>query len=94
MRNFIRNIEDFTCANCGFFVSGNGYTNHCPKCLYSLHVDNNPGDRLNNCGGLMKPISFEKKDDEERVIHECAKCKIKKPNKLNANDNFDVVLGL
>ena len=26
-------------------MKGNGYTNHCPKCLWSKHVDINPGDR-------------------------------------------------
>ena len=32
-----------------------GYTsrNHCPFCLWSLHVDENPGDRACECGGEM-----------------------------------------
>ncbi|HCR42265.1 TPA: hypothetical protein DIV45_02815, partial [Patescibacteria group bacterium] len=38
-KNFIRTKEDFTCENCGHRVKGSGYTNHCPKCLYSQHVD-------------------------------------------------------
>ena len=36
---FIRKTEDFICENCGAVVVGNGYTNHCPACLYSKHVE-------------------------------------------------------
>jgi len=44
-RLFTRNIENFTCERCGAAVEGNGFTNHCPACLCSKHVDINPGDR-------------------------------------------------
>lgn len=30
--------------------------NHCPNCLTSLHIDNQPGDRSSNYGGHMEPI--------------------------------------
>ena len=43
--SFTRKVEDFTCEHCGREVHGNGYTNHCPHCLHSKHVDVNPGDR-------------------------------------------------
>ncbi|MBR6751902.1 MAG: RNHCP domain-containing protein, partial [Alphaproteobacteria bacterium] len=46
MKQFVKRVENFTCAHCGAEVFGNGYTNHCPKCLWSRHVDNNPGDRM------------------------------------------------
>src|SRR3989344_2693847 len=55
---FKKVIEDFTCEHCDTFVEGDGYTNHCPKCLWSLHVDNEPGDRANNCNGLMEPFGI------------------------------------
>ena len=58
-KKFQRTIEDFTCEQCNFAVKGNGYTNHCPKCLWSKHVDVNPGDRAATCGGLMEPIGAE-----------------------------------
>ena len=61
MKRFSRRTEDFTCEHCGTKVKGNGYTNHCPQCLYSKHVDINPGDRLSDCGGLMEPIDIEQK---------------------------------
>ena len=56
---FIRKIENFTCNNCGTFVVGDGYTNHCPNCLFSKHVDTSPGDRKSSCKGLMEPIGIE-----------------------------------
>ena len=59
MKKFQKRVEDFCCENCGTEVTGNGYTNHCPKCLYSKHVDINPGDRLNSCGSMMKPTNIE-----------------------------------
>ncbi|MEK7061411.1 MAG: RNHCP domain-containing protein, partial [Patescibacteria group bacterium] len=44
--SFVKKIEDFVCKVCGTKVKGTGYTNHCPNCLYSLHVDEEvPGDR-------------------------------------------------
>ena len=53
--------EDFICDFCGFHVSHLGYTarDHCPNCLFSLHVDNNPGDRMCQCHGKLKPIAIE-----------------------------------
>ena len=65
---FIRKTEDFVCENCGQEVKGNGYTNHCPRCLYSKHVDINPGDRASDCGGLMKPVAVELRHGERIII--------------------------
>lgn len=59
MTSFVRNVEDFTCAHCGAEVKGTGYTNHCPKCLWSKHVDIEPGDRAAGCGGMMEPVRVE-----------------------------------
>ena len=53
--------ETFTCKNCGRVVvpagAGSDHRNHCPNCLFSLHVDVEPGDRESDCGSLMEPIS-------------------------------------
>ena len=73
---FIRTTEDFICENCGREVKGNGYTNHCPYCLYSKHVDVNPGDRAADCGGLMKPVAVELRKGERIIIHECDICEV------------------
>ena len=89
---FIRKTEDFVCENCGQEVRGNGYTNHCPRCLYSKHVDINPGDRASDCGGLMKPVAVELRHGEKIIIHECLKCGCRKPNKASPEDDFDALL--
>lgn len=73
-KKFQRHIEDFTCDHCGAAVTGNGYTNHCPHCLYSKHVDINPGDRANDCGGMLVPVGLEQKSDNWTVLHQCRKC--------------------
>ena len=33
--------------------AGSDHRNHCPNCLSSLHVDEEPGDRASDCGGIM-----------------------------------------
>lgn len=93
-KKFTRTKEDFTCAQCGFFVQGSGYTNHCPHCLWSKHVDINPGDRLATCQGLMQPVGLEIKGGEYIILHRCTKCSFEKPNKSNSDDEFDSILGL
>jgi ribosomal protein L32 len=94
MANFQRKIEDFSCENCGHFIVGNGYTNHCSMCLWSKHVDINPGDRLSECKGMMKPVSVEQKDGDYIILHVCQKCGSKKPNKVSKNDDFDAILSV
>lgn len=91
MKSFTKRIEDFTCENCGTKVAGDGFTNHCPVCLYSKHVDVNPGDRSNACGGLMEPIAY---DQKKGILHRCTICKFEKYNKLQKNDNSDKIIEL
>lgn len=91
---FQRKIEDFICGNCGYRVTGNGYTNHCPKCLYSRHVDIRPGDRQNRCRGLMSPIGLEIKAGEYILIHKCLKCGELKKNKTAGEDNHEALIKL
>jgi hypothetical protein len=91
-KRFSRHIEDFVCENCGQSVSGSGYTNHCPCCLWSKHVDVHPGDRQAQCGGLMAPVAVEAASGSYVLTHRCQKCRIEKRNKLAEGDNFDAVL--
>ena len=91
---FIRRQEDFVCGHCGKTVKGNGYTNHCPDCLYSKHVDVNPGDRAAECGGLMRPVRVELRKNEMIITHECLKCGYRKVNKAAPEDNFELLLKL
>ena len=94
MRQFQRKKEDFICEHCGQEVKGNGYTNHCPNCLYSKHVDINPGDRAEDCGGLMTPVELEQKDGKYIIVHKCQKCGFIRRNKVCEEDNFEEVLKL
>jgi len=93
-KKFTRCQEDFVCEKCKKKVKGNGYTNHCPYCLYSKHVDKNPGDRSNNCLGLMKPIAVEMKKGKYVIIHRCLKCGAVRRNRSAANDSFDTILAV
>lgn len=90
-KKFQKNKEDFVCEKCGAEVKGTGYTNHCPKCLWSKHVDVNPGDRAAMCGGLMEPISAEVEKGEYILTHRCVVCGYTKRNKVQKEDDFDVV---
>src|SRR5690348_16353774 len=93
-KKFTRTIEDFTCQHCGFPVAGTGYTNHCPRCLWSKHVDINPGDRAESCQGLMEPIGVEQKHGEYIILHQCVKCQAIRKNKSVPADDFRQILEL
>lgn len=86
---FLRKKENFKCFNCQNLVYGNGYTNHCPKCLWSRHVDVNPGDRINKCKGEMKPINIEFKSNQYLIFHQCLKCGLIKRVKAVSSDDIE-----
>lgn len=90
--SFIKNKEDFVCENCGTKNKGNGYTNHCSMCLFSKHVDNDPGDRLNTCGGLMEPIYVSYTNNNKYVTHKCLKCLFEKNNILTDDDSVETMI--
>ncbi|MGN0919782.1 MAG: RNHCP domain-containing protein [Alphaproteobacteria bacterium] len=91
---FTRTTEDFECAFCGTHVKGNGYTNHCPECLSSLHVDVNPGDRACACRGLMLAEGWEQKKGQEYIIQKCEKCGYTHKNKISPNDNREAIVAV
>lgn len=94
MKLFQRKKENFKCDNCGFEVLGNGYTDHCPKCLYSKHVDINPGDRQSECKGTMKPVGFEIRHGKYVINYVCEKCGYHHKVKCVKEDDMDVLIGL
>ena len=94
MKKFNRRIENFICEHCGTEVYGNGYTNHCPNCLWSKHVDVNPGDRAADCGGLMEPVGVELKNGEYILLQKCKKCGHLRKNKVSPEDNFEEIIKL
>ena len=94
-KTFTKNDSGFICGNCGKEVKPLGYTsrNHCPFCLYSRHLDVNPGDRMSECRGLMEPVSAE--PDSKKgyiIIHKCKKCGAVRRNKaaLSGEQSDDI----
>ena len=91
--------EGFNCKACGKFITvrdcGTNNRNHCPHCLSSIHLDNIPGDRSADCGGIMEPISiYVRPDGEWALIHRCKKCGELKINRIAADDNEYLLLSL
>ena len=76
-KRFSKNDSGFICRHCGKQVEPLGYTSrdHCPFCLWSIHIDINPGDRANECLGNLVPIKAEL--DSKRgfvILYKCDKC--------------------
>lgn len=91
--------EEFKCRNCRNFIgtppSGGSQRNHCPLCLFSLHVDGKtPGDRASDCHSLMEPIGvfYRVSNLEQMVVHRCRGCGFVRYNRVAADDN-PVLLG-
>lgn len=84
--------DSFTCRVCGWPIvssgAGSNHRNHCPNCLCSVHVDNRPGDRAANCGGVMEPIGVWVRGEHEwAIIHRCKYCGKISSNRIAADDN-------
>lgn len=93
-KKFQKRIEDFVCSHCGAAVVGTGYTNHCPKCLWSKHVDIHPGDRASSCVGVMEPVGIEGIVDKYRIVHRCIMCGYIHRNNVVSEDDMEEVLRL
>ena len=96
MKRFNELDEGFICESCGKEVEPLGYTSrdHCPHCLYSKHVDINPGDRENTCKGLLKPICIEKYKDTYKIIYKCEKCKQEHKNIIAKDDDMESIINI
>lgn len=96
MKKFTMRDESFICENCGKRVNTLNYTarDHCPYCLYSKHVDINPGDRANTCLGLLKPIGIEKFKNTYKIIYKCNKCNQEHKNIIANDDDMDEIIRL
>jgi len=95
--------EAFTCLHCGTQVAplANGSVrNHCPACLWSRHVDENPGDRAADCGGALQPVRAESHPKKGWIIiHRCTECGMERRNKAALDDPhqpdaYDVLIDL
>ena len=97
MKQFTKRDEEFICENCGKKVSKLIYSSrdHCPYCLYSKHVDIMPGDREEDCKGLLKPIRVELDSKKGYVIiYKCEKCNAIRKNKAAEDDNKELLIQL
>lgn len=90
---FQARVEAFVCEHCHHYVEGTGFTNHCPRCLYSKHVDEYPGDRAADCHGLMKPTDVHIKSGiVEKIYQTCEVCGHTRANKVTSQDDFEQIL--
>ena len=96
MKQFFKKDEEFICDNCGKSVGKLLYTtrDHCPYCLYSKHVDINPGDRANKCLGLLVPIDIEKFKSSYKIIYKCNICGMIHKNIMASDDDFEKIIVL
>ena len=94
MKKFTMKDESFICDNCGKYVSKLKYSSrdHCPYCLYSKHVDINPGDRLNTCCGILRPIGIEKFKATYKIVYRCTKCHQLHKNIMAQDDNINEII--
>ena len=82
----------FLCRHCGHAADrdppGTRHRNHCPNCLWSVHVDRTPGDRASPCRGLMEPIAvWVRERGEWALVHRCRSCGDLKSNRVAGDDN-------
>ena len=91
---FVRRKEDFVCEHCGEEVVGTGYTNHCPKCLWSKHVDVDPGDRAETCRGMMEPVALEGSTPHYRILHRCQTCAAERRVDVSDRDDAGALIAL
>ena len=96
MKLFTKLDEEFICENCKQKIEKLNYTtrDHCNYCLYSKHVDINPGDRQNQCKGLLRPIGIEKFKNTYKIIYKCEKCNQIHKNIMANDDNMDLIIEL
>ncbi len=82
----------FLCTHCDRAIPGRApgtaHRNHCPHCLWSLHVDLQTGDRRSACRGPMEPIAIGiQPDGEWSILHRCQRCGLIRPNRIAGDDN-------
>lgn len=95
MKTFSKNDNEFICRVCGKSVPvlNSSSRDHCTRCLCSIHVDINPGDRQNDCMGTLIPIEIETSSKKGYVIkYKCEKCGKLHNNKAANDDNFQTIL--
>ena len=95
MKTFEKNDSGFICHVCKKNVPALKYSSrdHCTKCLCSIHVDINPGDRANTCLGTLVPNDVATSNKKGYIItYKCTKCGKLHNNKSAEDDSFNTIL--
>lgn len=98
---------EFRCSNCRQMVlvtdmMATAHRNHCPWCLWSLHVDTKPGNRASDCRARMEPVGltfkragFDKygrpRAGDVMLVHFCRGCGEININRIAGDDSLDRV---
>jgi hypothetical protein len=53
-----------------------------------------PGDRQDECGGMMEPVDIYLRKQDWIITHRCQTCGKKRNNRVLENDNFEEVIKL
>ena len=96
MKRFNELDEGFICIHCGKEVLPLGYSSrdHCPYCLYSIHIDINPRDRQNTCLGMLRTIGIEKYKDTYKILYKCEKCNKNHKNIIAKDDDMNEIINI
>ena len=102
MRSRTRRAEArswFTCVRCSQPIvpqaCGTHHRNHCPWCLWSRHLDDDPGDRASACRGAMEPIAvWVRPGGDWAIIHRCRSCGELHSNRIAGDDNELALIAL
>lgn len=88
--------ETFTCLNCGKTVLPHRTSSrdHCNYCLVGMHVDIDPGDRMNLCQGTLVPIGLLIKNGKRQIVYKCKKCNEQVKCIVAPDDSFEEILKL
>ena len=94
-----RAVPTFTCAHCHAPVDraapGTRHRNHCPRCLWSMHLDDHAGDRAATCRNLMEPIAVWVRPNREwAIVHRCRQCNEVRVNRIAGDDNALALMSL
>jgi hypothetical protein len=97
--NDVNSADSFRCRRCHGTVAtaapGTGHRNHCPHCLWSLHVDVERGDRASSCRRLMEPVGvWVKTNGEWSIFHRCEVCQTFTVNRIAGDDSQVALLSL
>lgn len=93
---FIQRNESFECVQCGKIVAPHPSSSrdHCPYCLTGLHVDNEPGDRANQCRGILEPIGLEVKSGKQQIVYRCEHCHLVIKNIVAPDDDTQLIINV